>query len=283
MTEQVTNLFQVNLRTRRGPVVIGDVVYAPGGACGPRTQHDYQLVVLHRGRLELQLDREKIEVPENHAILLHPRHREYFLFTPDGETHHSWCAIDPSAVPPGLRRQWRGCRGPVPFLGAMAALLDVGRLPRPGSAEEEPLQEGFYLGLGLALICDFVTAVRHRKIVDNPVDRALGRLEQFIRHECARPLTLADMARAVGVSRQHLLKLCRIRGKPTAMAQLYTQRLVLSADLLLHTGLAIGEIAERCGFANAFHFSRKFREAYGRSPSAWRSHLWKTSGRASAS
>ena len=100
-------------------------------------------------------------------------------------------------------------------------------------------------------------------------------MEQFIRHEYTRPLSLDQIARASGVSRQHLLRLCRLRGKASAMKQLYLRRLEASADLLLHTGLAMSEIAERCGFVNVFHFSRKFKEAYGHSPLAWRKGLWR--------
>ena len=38
--------------------------------------------------------------------------------------------------------------------------------------------------------------------------------------------------------------------------------------------LSIEEIALRCGFTNAFHFSRKFRQTYGKSPRAWRAQTW---------
>ena len=275
MAEKLKNLSQMNLRLRRGAVVIGDVLYAPGGEVGPRIQHDYQLVVIHRGSLDLRLDDERISVPENHAILLSPRHREHFLFARKHETRHSWCAVDPGVVPVFMRRHLRGARGPIPFLGPMATLLDLGRARATHRSEDESLQNGFYLGLGLALLSDFAAAVGNRETLANPPELALLRMEQFIHREYARTLSLADIARAVGVSRQHLLKLCRLRGRPSPMTQLYLKRLELSTDLLAHTGLSIGEIATRCGFVSAFHFSRKFKETYGKGPFAWRKSLWK--------
>jgi AraC-like DNA-binding protein len=42
----------------------------------------------------------------------------------------------------------------------------------------------------------------------------------------------------------------------------------------MHAGLSIKEIAERCEFANAFHFSRKLKLACGQSPHLWRSQEW---------
>lgn len=43
---------------------------------------------------------------------------------------------------------------------------------------------------------------------------------------------------------------------------------------LAHTGLRIKDIARNRGFANEFHFSRKFKEAYGQNPRAWRQQNW---------
>jgi AraC family transcriptional regulator of arabinose operon len=274
MPEKLKNISQVNLRLRRGPVVFGDVLYKPGGVCGPRIQQDYQLVIMHGGTLELRLDEQKISVPAGSAILLSPRHRELFRFAKDAETHHSWCAIEPKAVPMHLRRRWQALRGPIPFPTRMMGLLELG-ISKPAEIEpNETLDHGYYLGLGLALLSDFALAVQKGKNIRKPSDDAMAKVDNFISRELARAISLADLARAAGVSRQYLLKLFRLRGMKTPMQYLYAKRLDAAAGLLSHTGVPIGEIAERCGFGNAFHFSRKFKEAYGKNPRSWRKDLW---------
>ncbi|HEX3986356.1 MAG TPA: AraC family transcriptional regulator [Acidobacteriaceae bacterium] len=272
--EKLSNIRQENLRMRRGATVIGDILYAPGGACGPRFQHDYQLVVIHQGYLDLRLDRESIHVAAGYGILLSPGHREHFLFSSDRETHHSWCAIAPRAVPRHLRSKFQTYRGPIPFAGRMLSLLEMSRRAQLSAATEEPLQDGFYLGLGLALFCDFALAVRSGHASNTKAEAILARMEQFIWEQHARHLSLHDIARAVGVSRQHLLKICRLNGKPTPISQLYSARLEIATDLLRQTGLSVNDIAGKCGFVSIFHFSRKFKEAYGKSPGTWRKQLW---------
>ncbi len=262
---------------RRGATVIGDILYAPGGACGPRFQHDYQLVVIHQGCLELWLDGEHIHVGPGYGILLSPGHREYFVFSTDCETHHSWCAIAPRAVPLHLRTGFKTHRGPIPFVGRMLSLLEMCRWAQPSTLAEEPLQDGFYLGLGLALFCDFALAVHSGSALNSATEAILGKMRQFIWEQHARHLSLHDIARAVGVSRQHLLKMCRVRGEATPMSQLYSARLEIATDLLRQTGLSVSAIAEKCGFVNIFHFSRRFKEAYGQSPGTWRKQLWQVS------
>lgn len=72
-------LSQTYLRMRHGSVTIGDLLYAKGGSFGPRIQTDFQLVIIHSGRLSLELDAERLEVPENHGVLLRPGHTEHFF------------------------------------------------------------------------------------------------------------------------------------------------------------------------------------------------------------
>lgn len=276
MTPEPKRLSRVYMRKRCGPVVIGDVLYAKGGSFGPRTQMDFQLVIIHSGQLCLKLDDETINVPENYGILLSPRHREHFFFAPDRDTHHSWVAIAPHALTIEMRRQFAAFPGPIPFLGRMASLLDLARKASVFFSGAESLQMGFYQGLAISILCDFASAVCSGYKKANAGEAVLSRMERFLADSCTDPLTLNDIARAASVSRQHLLKLCRAAGKPTPIKQMYAKRIELAADLLLHTGFSVAEIAEQCGFVNQFHFSRKFKQATGSCPQAWRNHLWKT-------
>lgn len=279
MPEILKNISRINVTADRGAVIFDEVVYAPGGSCGPRIQQDYQLVVIHRGSLELRLDGKKIDVPAGHAILLAPGHREHFLFSRDSATHHSWCVIRPSAVPAGMRRMFGSIGVSAPFDSHLSALLKLGKAPPANDSANQTLANGYGLGLGLALLFGFALTVQARGKVRNSGDEALMRLDDFVSREYDKPLQLADLAIAAGVSRQHLMKLFRERRRSTPTRYLYEKRLETAADQLARTGLSVGEIASRCGFANPFHFSRKFRLAYGRSPRAWRVQTWSEKGR----
>jgi AraC-like DNA-binding protein len=274
MPEILKNISRVNLRMRRGAVVFGEVVYSPGGICGPRIQRDYQLVILHRGEIDLLLDDKPIEIAARHAILLSPGHREHFIFSRERETHHSWCSIDADAIPQKLRRTFRSSCKPVPVDSRISLLMELGkttffeRQPAPG------IEESFHLSMGLALLSGFALGVQTKIRVLNAGEQAVARVQQFILKEFGQRLALRDLATAAGVSRQHLLKLYRDRCGSSPIQYLYERRLCVAADKLAHTGLTIKEIAKYCGFANEFHFSRKFKEAYGKSPRAWRSQKW---------
>ena len=259
---------------RRGAVVFGEAVYSPGGICGPRIQHDYQLVILHQGGLDLRLDNQRMAITAPCGILLCPGHREHFIFSPERETHHSWCSIDARAIPAKLRQLFRSANKPAVMDSNLEALMELGKALFHEGHPDTLLENTFHLNLGLALLSGFALRINTKTPAVSRGNQALARAEQFMLKQFAQNLSLKEMAAAAGVSRQHLLKLFQNRHGTSPMNYLYERRLAVAADHLVHTGLSIKEIAEHCGFANPFHFSRKFKLAYGLSPRNWRSQKW---------
>ena len=59
----------------------------------------------------------------------------------------------------------------------------------------------------------------------------------------------------------------------TVMQYVWERRLVNAASRLARRtarAVTVTEVAHACGFQDAPHFSRMFRQRFGRSPSAWR-------------
>jgi transcriptional regulator GlxA family with amidase domain len=86
-----------------------------------------------------------------------------------------------------------------------------------------------------------------------------------------RPLSLEDMASAAHVSSGHLARIFRRRFGIGPVRAVELIRLARAAILLQRSNLTVGAIAQACGFANPFHFSRRFSIAYGLPPRAYRS------------
>lgn len=82
----------------------------------------------------------------------------------------------------------------------------------------------------------------------------------------AEPLLLVEIAKYAGLSRRQIERLFR-HNLGRSPARYYLEiRLDRSRHLLIQSDAAIVEVAVACGFVSASHFSKCYRELYGRSP-----------------
>ncbi|HZS84447.1 MAG TPA: GlxA family transcriptional regulator [Stellaceae bacterium] len=94
------------------------------------------------------------------------------------------------------------------------------------------------------------------------------------------PLSLAAIAARVGLSRRHLERLFK-RHLDRHPARYYRElRLNRARQLLLQTNMSVMAITVGCGFQSAPHFTRCYKELFGRTPSAERALARRVPGRA---
>jgi Leucine-rich repeat (LRR) protein/AraC-like DNA-binding protein len=88
-----------------------------------------------------------------------------------------------------------------------------------------------------------------------------------IQHDPAKPWKLGDLAKRVGLSRFHFL---RIFKKITGMSPnrfIIQARLVRATRLIQDTDLTLSEIAEATGYNNVYFFSEQYKKFMGHNPS----------------
>lgn len=119
--------------------------------------------------------------------------------------------------------------------------------------------------LGLRSVIDLQSGERSVRSAN------LSRVKRIIRRRLAdADLTLADVAREVGLSLSYAHELFRDSGEGGTMQDyLRGQRLRRAYELLEISSLrgsSVTEIALECGFSNMSHFSTSFKRAFGVSP-----------------
>ena len=80
------------------------------------------------------------------------------------------------------------------------------------------------------------------------------------------PLTLGQLATQVGLSKRQLERLFRQYLKCTPARYYIELRLKRARMLLEQTSMPVTDVAIACGFISASHFSRCYREYFGKSP-----------------
>lgn len=92
----------------------------------------------------------------------------------------------------------------------------------------------------------------------------------FIQRRALEPISLRDVAAAVGRAPAHVAATVKRHTGHTVGAWIGSVRLAEATSRLVHTDASVAEIAERVGWQDQTHFIRRFRRAFGVTPAAWR-------------
>lgn len=110
-------------------------------------------------------------------------------------------------------------------------------------------------------------------LIDRPAVEDLSAVEKaaaMIDERFHEPLTVPQIARAVGQSQAYLARIFKARYGVTIPHRLIERRLAHARYLLESTDLPIWRVAERVGIADPQHFNKSVRRMLGASPSAVR-------------
>lgn len=99
------------------------------------------------------------------------------------------------------------------------------------------------------------------------------KVREYIDCNLTNRLLVADLCVLVGRSEAHFARTFRLTFGEPPHAFLVRRRLELAARYMLETEMDLSEIALQCGFSDQAHLCRRFRDATGRSPAAWRRAL----------
>ena len=103
-----------------------------------------------------------------------------------------------------------------------------------------------------------------------PPARHLLRARDLADSRYAERLTVADLARAAGLSKAHFSQEFRRAFGETPHAYLLTRRLERAATLLRTTDRSVAEICMRVGLDSVGSFTTSFTRMFGRTPTAYR-------------
>ena len=235
----------------------------------PRGSGDWLLIVTRGGAGRVRVNGRDVRLAAGDAVLFAPgAPQDYATDEATGHWHLSWAHFRPRPhwrawlpwpeIAPGVGRL--SLTGPVEM--AVHAALDRMLLAsRLGGAGRDDLAMN---ALEEILIWTF------RLTSDEPlagIDARIQRAAHYLAAHPDRPFQLEKLAAHCGLSPSRLSHLFRAELGTTPQRFSEKLRLDIARQLLARTNLSVDEIAQEVGFADAFYFSRRFRQAFGRAPS----------------
>jgi AraC family transcriptional regulator len=96
------------------------------------------------------------------------------------------------------------------------------------------------------------------------------KVREYIDRHIAGPLLVGDLSALIQRSEAHFSRCFKHTFGDAPHAFVVRRRLELATQYMLESDTTLSEIALRCGFADQAHLNKRFREATGQTPAAWR-------------
>jgi AraC-like DNA-binding protein len=148
------------------------------------------------------------------------------------------------------------------LLSLLSEARALARVPDPLRAEQLALSIG-----AAALALDQDTVLAHSSARD---EARAGQAVRIIEARLAEPLTIADLAREVGMTRRRFATCFRKVIGVTPYSYILSRRLESAAERLQIGSARVLDIALDMGFGDLSEFTRRFHAKYGRPPGDYR-------------
>jgi AraC-like DNA-binding protein len=174
-----------------------------------------------------------------------------------------------------IRREFEPAH-PVLHVGLRENILELFLQSIQLLRQEPPEYQSLLGTLATQIIARALSALKERRDQQRPVHELIREAKQLLVGRPMRKKNLEAVARRLNMSYSSFRRLFRAEtGFSPGQFALETQ-LQRASEMLVHTDIRCGEIAEQCGFESVYYFSRVFRKKRGQTPTAFRkAALWR--------
>ncbi|QGN31871.1 helix-turn-helix domain-containing protein [Microlunatus sp. Gsoil 973] len=248
-----------------GPALLAD--YPPAAIFGPRLMHDYEFVWLLRGSALWSIDDDQHLLRPGTLALGRPGVVDCYRWDSEQPSTHAYVHFGLTGVDQ-LPDRWPAVRSLVtlPVLDGMCRyLLQLAGDPSPESAARRDQLLGLMVEIFVA-----GPVPRGEAVLPQVMITIAGRVRSDWDRYGIRQLGVDVLAAAGGVSAGHLHRLFRDQFGVGPGRALELIRLARAATTLRRSSASIAEVSALTGFANPYHFSRRFSAVYGEPPGRYR-------------
>lgn len=138
----------------------------------------------------------------------------------------------------------------------------------PGRIVFNELEQTLITAFLTSASCDFRAQLERPASTLAP--RQVRCVEAYIESRWDQPVSIDELAAVAGASARSIFRTFKQSRGYTPQEFARKVRLNRARDMLLQSQLSMTEIAHACGFADASHFSREYKKAFGERPSELR-------------
>lgn len=244
--------------------------YQPGEIVGPAVREHYLMHYCLSGRGVYRAQGVNYEIGPGEGFLILPGELTSYQADDQEPWGHIWVGFTGSCAAEYLRscglgqdRRTFQCAQSQQLEACVAAMLEF---DTAGAGNELLLLGELYVFLGWIAQSAQSTVRRSRETAAEYVELAM----EYIRSHFQEDLTVAKLARYVGLNRSYLTTVFQNTINMSPQQYLMRFRMEWAAKMLCEDKLTVGEIARSCGYPDPLTFSKAFKRTLGVTPTQYR-------------
>ena len=252
------------------PTSLGVATYPPGASFGPRQMVDWEFVWLLQGTAEYRSGSTVFPLSEGSVVLCRPGATDFFQWDQNQHTRHAYFHFQMATAPEDLQ-EWPLVRPPededvlLPLFRHVLAWGDKG--------DPDLMRLTIRVMLTAFRTGQRTTKARSQTLLPPAVEQVCAYIRERLEEDPAAAISLGRLAEQACVTPEHLCRLFKSSFGYSPAETVRLARLDRAATLLARSNYTVAAIAELCGFASPFHFSRAFKQVYGLAPRDFRRRL----------
>lgn len=248
----------------------------------PHFHEDLEFITITKGVTGYNINGEKIQLEQGDTLMVN-KNQVHYSYTIGKED----CSYYIGILHPSLL-----CSSYYVQTHYVEPLIDNQRIPYLLIKHDDPMAEMIFkdveglidsIDSELSITISFLNLYKHvfswsrgHYMLENPshavtTDASFKVMLKYIQSNFSKSLTLADIAKAGGVSKTHCNTLFKKFTGNTPMESLNRYRIERVAYYVTNTSLSMSEIAEKTGFSGASYMTETFKKIYGVAPRVYAS------------
>jgi AraC family transcriptional regulator len=160
---------------------------------------------------------------------------------------------------------------PIPELNDLIIRDPLAELLTKTLVERGTAGDGVYVESVAQILVMHATRLEPPRHSVNPLPKwRMKRVQEYVRTHLEQCISLAEFAKAAGLSPMHFAAQFRAATGYRPHEYLLQQRIESAKDILSTTDMALAEVALALGFYAQAHFSTVFKKLTGETPARWR-------------
>lgn len=240
-----------------------------GHSYGPMVRNYYVIHYIIKGKGAYEVDGHVFSLQKGNGFLILPGDNTFYRADDNDPWEYYWVGFQGNEAERLLRLAGLG-RGNLVFTYTKDDTLEKHIADIYYASQDYEAREFAMIGY---LYLFFSRMIKNTASIGPYHQLYLTRATEYIAENYRGPIAVEQIAAHIGIDRTYLYRIFRGMLDTSVKEYIDSFRLTKARDLLQSTALPVSEICAMVGIADSGNFSKKFRAAFGVSPSGFRKRI----------